>query len=514
MVAQCIAEKIVFIMRADGIIFLFIFFSGIFFVSGVIFSGIFHAICRIISFDNAHNNVFKKKAGSDGQYDYPFYHGTSGMPNIPYSRLFQVCSRLYVDYYTFTLFFGLVAISLVAFAFLNGYMKYKFAFPAYIFICLALLSACKNAPQQSTDDNTVTHTTDSSWALLPFEKIDTVNPVLGPGTGVFADPILHKTIKWEEKDVFNPAIVVRGDTLIMLYRAEDSIGKYAGTSRIGLAKSTDGLHFTRMPSPVFFPANDAQKKYEWEGGCEDPRVVEDSAGTYYMMYTAYDGDKARLLVASSKDLLHWTKYGPAFSTAYGGKYLNKWSKSGSVVSVYKDGKITAVKINGKYWMYWGDVNINAATSDDLVNWQPLEMNAGEKPAIALRHNSVETPDLKIVIGPRPGKFDSDIVEPGPPAMLTSKGILLIYNGRNIPSIGDTTLAEGTYSAGQVLLDKNNPATVLQQQDHYFLTPDKAYEKTGQVNFVCFVEGLANFKNKWFLYYGTADSKIAVAVKSF
>ena len=28
----------------------------------------------------------------------------------------------------------------------------------------------------------------------------------------------------------------------------------------------------------------------------------------------------------------------------------------------------------------------------------------------------------------------------------------------------------------------------------------------------FVEGLVNYKNKWFLYYGTADSKIAVAVK--
>jgi beta-1,2-mannosidase len=240
-------------------------------------------------------------------------------------------------------------------------------------------------------------------------------------------------------------------------------------------------------------------------------MVEDSAGVYFMTYTAYDGDKARLLVASSKDLLHWTRYGPAFTAAFGGKYLNQWSKSGSIVSVYKDGKITAVKIKGQYWMYWGDVNINAAVSEDLIHWTPVEMKAGEKAPIALRHNAVETPDLKIVIGPRPKKFDSDIVEPGPPAMLTDKGILLIYNGRNIPSIGDSTLAEGTYSAGQVLLDKEDPTRILQRQDHYFLTPDKAYEKTGQVNFVCFAEGLAHFKNKWFLYYGTADSKIAVAV---
>ncbi len=376
----------------------------------------------------------------------------------------------------------------------------------------AFLHSCKNlAPGAASTEAAAA--ADSAWALLPFTKIDSVNPVLAAGTGVFTCPILQKQVKWEEKDVFNPAIVVRGDTLLMLYRAEDSIGKYAGTSRIGLAKSTDGLHFTRMPAPVFYPAEDAQKKYEWEGGCEDPRVVEDSAGVYYMTYTAYDGDKARLLVASSKDLLHWTKYGPAFTDAYGGKYLNQWSKSGSIVSVYKDGKITAVKLAGKYWMYWGDVNINAAISDDLIHWTPVEMKAGEKASIALRHNAVETPHLKIVIGPRPKKFDSDIVEPGPPAMLTENGILLIYNGRNIPSIGDSTLAEGTYSAGQVLLDKNDPTKILQQQQQYFLTPDKPYEKTGQVNFVCFVEGLAHFKNKWFLYYGTADSKIAVAVKN-
>jgi len=56
-----------------------------------------------------------------------------------------------------------------------------------------------------------------------------------------------------------------------------------------------------------------------EGGCEDPRVVEDSAGTYYMTYTAFDGTLARLMVASSLDLLHWTKHGPAFGQAYNGK---------------------------------------------------------------------------------------------------------------------------------------------------------------------------------------------------
>jgi beta-1,2-mannosidase len=65
----------------------------------------------------------------------------------------------------------------------------------------------------------------------------------------------------------------------------------------------------------------------------------------------------------------------------------------------------------------------------------------------------------------------------------------------------------------VLLDKNDPTKILKRMDTYFIKPDKPYETTGQVNRVCFVEGLAQFNNKWFLYYGTADSKIAVAVKN-
>lgn len=373
-------------------------------------------------------------------------------------------------------------------------------------IVVSLLTACKEnkgKEEPKTSSNEV-----ESWALTPFVKVDSVNPILDPGNGVFTCPIWKKRVKWEQKDVFNPAIVVKDNKIFMLYRAEDTIGKYAGTSRIGLAESSDGLHFVRYPEPVFFPGNDAQKKYEWEGGCEDPRVVENDSGVYYMTYTAYDGKLARLLVASSKDLRSWTKYGPAFS----GKYTDIWSKSGSVVSRYVDGKIIATKINGRYWMYWGDVNIWAATSDDLVHWSPVLYENGEKPTIELRHNAKEVPEIKIVFGPRPKKFDSDLVEPGPPAMLTDSGIVLLYNSRNTHSVGDSSLPEGAYAAGQALMDKNDPVRMLQRTESFFIKPDKPYETTGQVNHVCFVEGLAQFNNKWFLYYGTADSKIAVAVK--
>lgn len=385
----------------------------------------------------------------------------------------------------------------------------NYFYSACLITAMAATAGCEQPGKLVSDKDADTTT---NWAMLSFEKVDSVNPVLTPGTNQFTDPILKKQVAWEEKDVFNPAIVVKDDKVYMLYRAQDKIGLPGGTSRIGLAESTDGLHFTRTATPVFYPDNDAYKKYEWQGGCEDPRIVEDDKGVYYMTYTAFDGKIARLLIATSKDLLHWTKAGHVFADAYNGKYIDKWSKSGSIVSKYENGKIVAAKINGKYWMYWGDQFIWAATSDDLLHWTPVEMAAGEKPPVALRGEAVNMPNLKIVIATRNKKFDSDLVESGPPAMLTDKGILLIYNSRNIPSIGDTSLPEGTYAAGQVLIDKNDPTKVIRRLENNFFKPDRPYEITGQVNRVCFIEGLAQFKNKWFLYYGTADSKIAVAVR--
>jgi len=361
---------------------------------------------------------------------------------------------------------------------------------------LVILTYSCNSPGISDKSE---NTTTRDWELVPFVKVDSINPILSAdSTTLFFDPILKKQVKWEEKDVFNPAAIVRNDTVFLLYRAEDKVGKYAGTSRVGLAWSIDGLHFHRNAAPVLYPGNDEQKKWEWEGGCEDPRIVMDDQGVYYLTYTSYDGDKARLMVAVSNDLVHWSKKGHAFAKAYNGRYVNGWSKSGSIISQYKDGSPVAIKIGGKYWMYWGDTNIFLAVSDDLVNWSPVESK-----------DSV----LSIVFGPRQGKFDSDLVEPGPAAMQTDSGVLLIYNSRNVRAKGDTSLAENMYTAGQILFSSDEPGKVKDRADHYFIKPEKPYETTGQVNQVCFVEGLVQYKGKWFLYYGTADSKIAVAVKS-
>ena len=356
-------------------------------------------------------------------------------------------------------------------------------------LMLGAISGCK--PQGSSVQQDSPGPSETSWAMLPFVKVDSVNPVLSAGDLSFLCPILKTKVKWEEKDVFNPAAVVRDDKVFLLFRAEDNVGRFAGTSRLGLAISSDGFHFTKMPEPVFYPDNDSLKIYEWEGGVEDPRVVESPDGRYILTYTAYDGNLARLLVASSDDLVHWKKHGLVLP----GKYKDTWSKSGAIIAKQEGSRIVAQKIDGKYWMYFGDTDLFMATSDDLINWQAVE----------------EDGKLKSVLKPRPGYFDSRLVESGPYALLKEEGILLLYNGMNLSPGGDTTLAKGAYCAGQALFDRNDPTVVKQRLEKYFMKPDKPYETEGQVNQVCFLEGMVPFKDRWFLYYGTADSKIAVAV---
>jgi len=354
-------------------------------------------------------------------------------------------------------------------------------------LMLLLFSACTTREEKGAFEH------DSTWAMIPFNKLNDVNPILKASDGVFKCPILKQEVKWEEKDVFNPAAVVRNGAIYLFYRAEDTIGKYAGTSRIGLAIGADGVNFTRMREPVLYPAEDFMKVYEWEGGIEDPRIVESELGTYIMTYSAYDGKVARLCLASSTDLLNWTKHG----TVLTGNYIDLWSKSGAIIAKQQGNKIIAEKINGKYWMYFGDTDLFMATSDDLIKWEPVLEEDGK---------------LKSVLTPRKGYFDSRLVESGPYALLTEKGILLLYNGMNSDTEGDPDLPKGAYCSGQALFDPADPTKVIDRLETYFLKPDQPYEMQGQINQVCFIEGLVPHNGKWFLYYGTADSKIGVAVK--
>ena len=340
----------------------------------------------------------------------------------------------------------------------------------------------------------------TKWDFKSFYK-PAENPVLkADSTFTFIDPIKKESVKWQKADVFNPAAIVRNNKVYLLYRSEDNSDAILGgrTSRIGLATSEDGLHFTKYPTPVLYPDSSKFMQYDYPGGCEDPRIVQMEDSLYVLAYTSWNYKIARLSIAVSRDLIHWEKKGPAFAKANDGKFLDIWSKSGSIITKKVGDRMVAAKINGRYGMYWGENFVNLAWSDNLTDWYPTLNENGE---------------LKALISPRKNKFDSSLTECGPPSIITDEGIVLFYNGKN--SEGEDSeikIPKGTYSVGKVVFDINNPERVISRSDTCLLKPTLPHEVSGQYKAgTTFSEGLVYFHEKWFLYYGTADSFVGVAI---
>lgn len=273
---------------------------------------------------------------------------------------------------------------------------------------------------------------------------------------------------WESAGTFNPAVVIHSGKFVMLYRAQDK----QGTSRLGYAESADGIHFTRRSEPVLSPETD----YEKDGGVEDPRLVKID-GTYYLTYTGYNKKDAQLCLATSKDLLQWERKG-VILPAYKGNWNVGWTKSGAILPE---------KINGRYWMYFLGTSadktdqMGLAYSTDLLRWT----------------EATNTP----VLPRQPGQWDSRVVEPGPPPLLTPRGIVLFYNG------ADDKLV---YRVGVAVFDRHDPRKVISRSDQPIFAPEREWEKVGQVPNVVFVEAMVQQGNRYLFYYGAADKYVGVA----
>jgi predicted GH43/DUF377 family glycosyl hydrolase len=164
--------------------------------------------------------------------------------------------------------------------------------------------------------------------------------------------------------------------------------------------------------------------------------------------------------------------------AYRGRWNVGWTKAGAIVPE---------KVDGKYWMYFLGTaadktdQMGLAYSTDLLQW----IDALDAP----------------VLPRRPGRFDSRVVEPGPPPIITQDSIVLVYNG------ADDNLV---YRTGIVRFDRADPRRVLSRSESPVFAPERAWEKDGQVPNVVFVEGMVRHHNRWLFYYGGADKHVGVA----
>jgi predicted GH43/DUF377 family glycosyl hydrolase len=305
-------------------------------------------------------------------------------------------------------------------------------------------------------------------ASLAFAASPTDLP-FGAWSRASNEPIISpQGTSWESAGTFNPAVIFAFGKFIMLYRAQDA----SGTSRLGYAESSDGIQFIRRPIPILFP----EAPYERDGGVEDPRLQK-IGDTFYLTYTGYNKKDAQLCLAISSDLAAWQRKG-VILPAYKGNWNVGWTKSGAIVPE---------KIGGKYWMYWLGTaadktdQMGLSYSTDLIHWT----------------EATTTP----VLPRRAGKFDSRVVEPGPPPILSERGIVLIYNG------ADDHLV---YRTGFAVFDRHDPRKLLSRSDQPIFAPEKEWEKIGQVPNVVFIEGMARQGNRFLFYYGGADKHVGVA----
>ncbi|HYF13165.1 MAG TPA: hypothetical protein VD928_02630 [Candidatus Paceibacterota bacterium] len=307
------------------------------------------------------------------------------------------------------------------------------------------------------------------------------NPILGPIPEHW----------WESSAVFNPAAFVFDGKVHILYRA---LGQ-DGISRIGYASSRDGIHFERLPYPVYAPDRNfgipnpnrvwgplSYSTYHYAsgggwGGVEDPRIVLFD-GKAYMSFVAFDGWGFIRMALTSLPL-------PKFAR-------KEWQwKSAAFLSppneIHKNWVIFPEKINGKYAILH---SISPKVSIEYV--KSLDMFGNGDAYIHSIYDSRGRMD----------RWDNWVRGAGPPPIATPHGWLLLYHAmdRNDPN---------KYKLGAMILDKHDPTKVLYRSNRPILEPDMPYENNWKPG-VVYACGAVVIGARLIVYYGGGDKYVAAA----
>lgn len=122
-----------------------------------------------------------------------------------------------------------------------------------------------------------------------------------------------------------------------------------------------------------------------------------------------------------------------------------------------------------------------------------------------------SPNLKhwgehhILLHARNGSWwDSNKIGLSAPPIQTKHGWLIIYHGVRATASGSI------YRLGLALLDLKKPSKVLRRSDEWVFGPKTSYEREGDVDDVVFPCGWTVREETVYMYYGAADSCIALA----
>lgn len=310
---------------------------------------------------------------------------------------------------------------------------------------------------------------------------------------IIYNPVLRPSKHpWQAAAVFNPAALILNGRTHLVYR---SVGT-DGVSRLGYASSPDGLTFDeRLPYPIYVSSNprnvpENARRYSpvmypsggsW-GGCEDPRMVTIDGRVYitFNMFDGWDFIRVGLISIRTDDLL--SKHFHMLSTP-------------TILSTpgqrHKNWVLFPEKIHGKF-----AVIHSISPKVEIAYRDSLEAVGTTEPFI----ESWDGPRASVAV--REGYWDNYVRSAGPPPLKTPHGWLLFYHAN------DKHEAH-RYKLGVMLLDLNEPTTVLYRASHPVLEPDATYENEGKPGIV-YACGATIQNDTVYVYYGGADQVICVA----
>ena len=282
------------------------------------------------------------------------------------------------------------------------------------------------------------------------------------------NPIIEKDALPTSNSIFNSAVVPFGDGFAGVFRC-DSLGVsmdiYAGFSK-------DAIHWDINETPIVFEGDPEVTKREYR---YDPRVcfIEDR---YYVTWcNGYHGPT--IGIAWTKDFKTFHQLENAF------------------LPYNRNGVLFPEKINGKFAMLsrpsdtghtkFGDVFFSE--SPDLEYWGHHRYVMG-------------------TFGGDASAWQSTKIGPGPCPIKTDEGWLLFYHGVL------NTCNGFVYRMGTAILDLEEPWKVKYRSKFYVLSPDKDYERNGDVPNVVFpCAALADAETgRIAVYYGCADTVTGLA----
>jgi predicted GH43/DUF377 family glycosyl hydrolase len=209
-------------------------------------------------------------------------------------------------------------------------------------------------------------------------------------------------------------------------------------------------------------------------GIEDPRITK-IGGTFYITYVGVSPHGITTQLMSTTGFTSFKRHGVIFCPDNKDVVLLPEKIVGDYFAIHRPMPSMPLT-RPEMWI---------ARSPDLVHWGGHKQLMGGG-------------DCDGIYGDRVGG--------GSPPIKTDRGWMTIFHGAAPPKDRGRV---GAYSAGVLLLDKDNPEKVVAMTHDSIMGPAEDFEKSGFVDNVVFPTAVIRRSGMFYVYYGAADESLGV-----